>query len=432
MNLITIISDTFRADHLGCYGSERVKTPNLDRLASEGVVFTQAYADGLPTIPMRRVFYTGNSILPEGQWRPLLPDDVTLAQILGQHGFRSGLIADCYHLFKPNLNFHEGFHSWEWIRGQESDPWRSGPRAQCDPTSRIPAHHRNDNYIELARQYLMNMQDRVLEEDYIVARSCRAAMNWLEQNDANRPFMLWLELFDPHEPWDAPQRFRDMYCDDYPIEDYHFGYGVHGDDVREEDYPVLRALYAAEVTFVDSWIGRLLERVDDLGLRDDTLIVFTTDHGTHLGEQGCIQKTPGLLNSCVAQLPLIVRHPDRSFAGKRVAGLVSGMDVAPTLLSLLGVEGAPPMEGRNFWPLVTGEAESIRDHVLTGFGGFCAARTPEWHYFQRWRGPSEGKGPALYDLKADPKELANVVAQHPDVVTQMQALLKEKFPLPEA
>jgi arylsulfatase A-like enzyme len=431
MNLITIISDTFRADHLGCYGNEWIKTPNLDRLAREGVAFTQVYADGLPTIPMRRVFYTGNSILPEGQWRPLLPEDVTVAQILAQHGFTSGLVADCYHLFKPNLNFHEGFDSWEWIRGQEFDKWRSGPREQFDPKRHMPAHHWNEEYDRTMRQYLMNMQDRVLEEDYIVARSCRAAMNWLERNVASKPFMLWLELFDPHEPWDAPQRFRDLYFDAYPVEDYQFGYGVHGDDVREEDYPALRALYAAEVTFVDLWIGRLLERVDDLGLRDDTLIVFTTDHGTHLGEQGCIQKTPGLLNSCVAQLPLIVRHPDTQFAGKRVDGLVSGMDLAPTLLSLVGVEDHPPMDGRSFWPLATGEPGSIRDHVLTGFGGFCAARTKEWHYFQRWRGPSEGKGPALYDLTTDPKETANVVAEHPDVVAQMKALLAGKFPLPE-
>jgi arylsulfatase A-like enzyme len=277
----------------------------------------------------------------------------------------------------------------------------------------------------------MNMQDRVLEEDYIVARSCRAAMNWLERNAAQKPFMLWLELFDPHEPWDAPQRFRDLYHGDYPVDDYQFGYGVRGPDVREEDYPAIRGLYAAEVTFVDLWIGRLLEKVDDLGLRDDTLIVFTTDHGTHLGEQGCIQKTPGLLNSLVAQLPFIVRHPDPQHAGKRVDALVSGMDLAPTALELLGVTAHGPMDGQSFWPLVTGEAGTIRDHVLTGFGGFCAARTKEWHYFQRWRGEQEGKGPALYGLGADPEETQNVIDAHPAVVDEMQALLRPVFPLPE-
>ncbi|MFQ6096413.1 MAG: sulfatase [Armatimonadota bacterium] len=431
MNLILIISDTFRADHLGCYGNEWIKTPNLDRLAAEGVVFTNAYADGLPTIPMRRVFFTGNSILPEGEWRPLLPDDVTVPQIAGQAGFTTGLIADCYHMFKPNLNFHEGFDSWQWIRGQETDKWRSGPKEKFDPKRHMPEHLWNPNYDRAIRQYLMNMQDRVLEEDYIVARSCRAAMNWLEQNIANKPFILWLELFDPHEPWDAPKRFRDMYYDDYPVEDFQFGYGVRTQDVREEDLPAIRALYAAEVTFVDLWIGRLLERVDDLGLRDDTLILFTTDHGTHLGEQGCLQKTPGFLNSLVAQLPLIVRHPDRQFAGRRIDELVSGVDVAPTVLELLGVRDHPPMDGRNFWRLVTGEVESLHDYVLIGFRGFGAARTREWHYFQSVTAPNPGKGPALYDLKSDPKETTNVVSEHPEAVEHMQSLLATKFPVPE-
>ena len=93
MNLIVIVTDTFRADHLGCYGAENTETPNLDKLAAEGVVFTNCYADGLPTIPMRRVFYTGNSILPEGQWQPLYADDITIAEILADEGYTSGLVA---------------------------------------------------------------------------------------------------------------------------------------------------------------------------------------------------------------------------------------------------------------------------------------------------------------------------------------------------
>jgi arylsulfatase A-like enzyme len=429
MNLIVIVSDTFRADHLGCYGNEWIRTPNLDELAAQGVVFTNAYGDGLPTIPMRRVFYTGNSILPESQWRPLLPDDITVAQILAEHGFTSGLVADCYHMFKPNLNFHEGFDSWEWIRGQENDKWRSGPKDKFDPRRHMPEHHWNPRYDETMRQYLMNMQDRVLEEDYIVARSCRAAMNWLEQNVSGKPFMLWLELFDPHEPWDAPQRFRDMYYDDYPVEDFQFGYGVRTQDVREEDYPAIRGLYAAEVTFVDLWIGHLLEKVSGLGLDEDTVIAFTTDHGTHLGEQGCLQKTPGLLNSAVAQIPLIMRHPDGQYAGRRVDALASGLDLAPTLLRLAGVTDHPPMDGADLWRLVEGEAEALRDHLLIGFRNFAAARTQQWHYFQSVTAADPGKGPALYDLQADPRETTNVVQEHPDVVAQMRALIAEKFPL---
>ena len=173
MNLIMIVADTFRADHLGCYGNERVKTPSLDRLASEGVRFANAYADGLATIPMRRVFYTGKSILPEGAWIPMANDDVTLAEILSENGFTTALVSDCYHQFKPGMNFHRGFDSWEWIRGQENDQWRSGPKESFDPKEVMPEHLWNDKYDVLMRQYLMNQQDRRTEEDYICARSCR-------------------------------------------------------------------------------------------------------------------------------------------------------------------------------------------------------------------------------------------------------------------
>ena len=428
MNLVMIVTDTFRADYLGCYGNDWIRTPNLDKLAAEGVLFANAYADGLPTIPMRRVFYTGNSILPEGAWCPLKDDDVTLAEILKGHGFTTGLVADCYHLFKPNLNLHRGFDSWEWIRGQENDKWRSGPRELVDPKKVMPEHLWNEQYDGAMRQYLMNNQDRRTEDDYICARSCRAAMRWLEQNLAAKPFMLWIELFDPHEPWDAPERFRRMYYDDYPCENFQFGYGVRKAAVRKDDLPAIKALYAAEVSFVDQCLGRLFDVVRDLGLMDDTIIAFSTDHGTHLGEEGCIQKTPGLLNSCVARLPLIVRHPDQQLAGKRIDALVNGIDYAPTFLSLLGVEDHPPMDGVDFWPLAQGDVEAVHDHIFTGFRGFGMVRNRDWHYFQQTKpGEDPGKGPCLYDLNSDPEETTNVVADHPDVVAQLRRLVEERF-----
>jgi arylsulfatase A-like enzyme len=120
-----------------------------------------------------------------------------------------------------------------------------------------------------------------------------------------------------------------MYREQYPYERYLFGYGVRnkvGRDIRPDDLPVIRDLYAAEVTFSDYCIGRLLERVEDLGLTDSTIIVFSTDHGTHLGEEGCVQKTPALLNACVTHIPLIIKHPDKKLAGQRTDGLVSAID----------------------------------------------------------------------------------------------------------
>lgn len=429
MNLIVIVTDTFRADHLGCYGAENTSTPNLDRLARDGVAFTNCYADGLPTIPMRRVFYTGNSILPEGEWRPLDPDDVTVAEILAESGYTTGLISDCYHQFKPNLNFHRGFDSWQWIRGQENDKWRSGPRSAIDLDRSVPDHMRSPGWDERLTQYLLNMQDRQSEEDYICARSCTAAMEWLDRNAKQTPFMLWLELFDPHEPWDPPRRLREKYYDDYPAEEFHFGYGVDKSLVIDEDLPAIRALYEGEIEFLDEWIGRLLDHVEEMGLLDDTVIVFTTDHGTHLGEEGCLQKTWSYLNSMVAQIPMIVRHPDESFAGTRVDALASGMDLAPMLMRFAEVEDHPPMDGEDMWRLAEGDVETLHDWLLIGFRKFAAARTLDWHYFQGLDREQPGHGPALYDLNADPGETTNVVDEHPDVVEDLRRLIGGCFEL---
>ena len=446
-NLIFIVADTFRADHLGCYSSTRAKTPNLDRLAAESVVFTNCYADGLPTIPCRRVYHTGNSIIPmrvHGGWVPLRQGDRTLAQVLGHAGFTTGFIADTYHYFKPGMNFHQGFSSWEWIRGQETDAWRSGPRDEFDPKKHMPEHLWNPDYDRRMRQYMMNTQDRKKEEDYFCARSFLAGLEWLKANAGADRFMLWIDTFDPHEPWDAPRRFQEMHYDRYPSERFLFGYGVRNQDILPGDLPAIRGLYAAEVSFVDMWVGRFLDGVRKLGLLDDTLILFTTDHGTHLGEEGCVQKTAALLNSCVARLPLIVRHPDASFAGKRVDALISAADTMPTVLSLLEVEHDLTLDGTSFWGLAAGAVESVHDFVVTEYDSYAAVRDREWHYFQETRGEGcfdaafvtgqaekikrGARGvPHLYDLASDPQEKTNVVLDHPDVVARMQERLSERL-----
>ena len=428
-NLIVIIADTFRADHLGCYGNDWIKTPCLDRMAEQGTVFANCYADGLPTIPARRVLFTGNSIIPmqvHGGWTPLRAEDVTLAEILRERGFTTGFVTDTYHYFAPNMNFHRGFDFWHWVRGQENDKWRSGPKDEINVRDHAPEHLLTEGAEARSTQYLLNTRDIRREEDYFCAQTFREAGNWLERNRRQKPFMLWIDTFDPHEPWDAPERFQKMYYDKYPCKRFIFDYGFDTSLIRKGDLPALRALYAAEVSFVDMWIGYLLAKVEALDLMDDTIIVFSTDHGTHIGEQGCIRKQPGLLNSCVAHLPLIVRHPDRSMAGRRVGALVSATDLAPTFLNMLAVKDRPEMDGSDFWPTATGKAEAVHDRLFVQFGGFAAVRDDKWHYFQH-TGDNRGKGPALYDLKRDPRETKNVLRQHPRVVARMRQHLEQRL-----
>ncbi|MFC1606730.1 sulfatase [Candidatus Latescibacterota bacterium] len=429
LNIIVIIADTFRWDYLGFTSNGRIKTPNLDALAEEGVYFDNCYADGLPTIPSRRVMHTGRSIMPDkNKWRPLEKTDITFAEITGKAGFTTGFVVDTFHHFKPGMNIHRGFDNWIWIRGQESDPYKSGPRNAVNPDDYSPIHLQNDYYRERIMQYVLNTKDRKSEEDYFCAQSCDAASQWIEENkDNDGPFMLFIDMFDPHEPWDAPPRFQKMYRKKYPLDRYIFGYGVNMEDVLEDDYPIIQDLYAAEVTFSDYCIGRLIDSVKRMGLWDNTIIAFSTDHGTHLGEQGCVQKQAKLLNSCIGRVPLIIRHPDQGSKGKRVDALTSHMDFVPTFLSMLGVDSNVLMDGQNMWDLVNGTKTKLRDHAITGYGNYGSIHTDKWHYFQNVWGNNPGLGPQLYDVVNDHNETKNVVDIHPDVVTELKQKLEEAF-----
>ena len=433
LNLIVVCADTSRLDHLGPYGSTRVKTPNLDDFAKQSIVFENSYAEALPTLPCRRVFFTGRGYLHEkdGWWRALREDDVTLASVLRKAGYHTGIITDIFHYFKPGMNFHQGFDSFEFIRGQEADAWVSGPNAEFDPKKHMPPHHHGKSYLDGMRQYMMNTRhfDRDKEDDYFAAQVFTRAMRWLDDSAKQTPFFLWIDSFDPHEPWDPPKRYADMYRTEWPYERYLFGYpNVPERKLRRDDYPYIRDLYAGEVTYVDSWVGRFLQKVESLGLLDDTLVLFLSDHGTHLGEFDCVQKTPGLTNSALANLPLIIRHPDTAkYAGSRVSGYISAVDYMPTLLSLLGMGGLPGMDGQTFWPKVGDPQAVLHERVFFGYGDFGAVRDSDWLYFQNWRGDDRGKGPALFDLKDDPKEETNVIAAHPKVVTEMRGLIEDRF-----
>jgi arylsulfatase A-like enzyme len=196
-------------------------------------------------------------------------------------------------------------------------------------------------------------------------------------------------------------------------------------DIREDDYPFIRDLYSAEVTFSDHCVGGLIENIKKLGLWENTIIAFSTDHGTHLGEQGCVQKQAKLLNSCLARVPFIIRHPDPAFRGKRVTELASHRDFVPTFLSLLGVKSNLSFHGGNAWELISGG--KLRNHAVTGYGNFGAVHTHSWHYFQNVWGNDPGLGPQLYDLGKDPREEKNVVKSYPEVVAEMKKIMEESF-----
>jgi len=359
-------------------------------------------------------------------WHALDEDDVTMAEVLQEAGYTTGFVTDVYHMFKPTGNFHRGFDSWQWIRGQEQDRYISGPRDDVD----FGPYVRGDSYqrrrFQGLEQYLLNVSKRKDEEEYFVAQVMRTAADWISDNTGNSPFFLWVDCFDPHEPWEPPREYADIYCPDYDGPEPVVG-AKSVDKLTPEEFERTKALYAGEVTLVDKWIGHLLDRLDECGLTDDTIVAFTSDHGTLLGEHGHIHKSHYMLIRPEVRLPLLVRHPDRQFAGKRVEALVHAPDFAPTLLGLLGVDPPDRVTGKDMWPLVTGDAESIHDFVVTAYTYYAALRTTDWNYIITYTDPIRGTelAPRLFDLQNDPDETTDVVSDHAETAAELRARLDE-------
>jgi len=430
MNVIVIMLDSLRQDHLGCYGNPWIETPNIDRLAQESVIFENAYPEGLPTIPVRTALFTGQYTLPYRPWQPMVKEDLAVAEILDEHGHISALITDTYHLFKPDMNFHRGFHVFRWIRGQEADAYRSAPHGKNLDDYIKPAM-KGTRVERMLEQYLKNTSQREGEEDYFAAQVMRESMEWLEGNHGHEKFFLWVDSFDPHEPWDPPPPFDTRYTDpNYEGPKLiHPKYGPV-DWMTEEELEYVRGLYAGEVSFVDKWVGKLLDKIGELGLYDNSLIVLLADHGHPHGDHGTIMKSAQNLYGELLRIPLLIRHPEKLYAGRRVDALVQTHDILPTILDLLGLEDETiAMHGKSVWPLVTGEREKLRDYAIVGYhqSEHRCLRDKEWSYIHR----PEGERCELYNLKEDPKEGRNLIDECPTRAEELASHLGRYFRIME-
>jgi arylsulfatase A-like enzyme len=432
LNLILIVADTFRADALDCYGDGEIETPNLDRFASSATSFLEAYAEGLPTLPVRRALLTGRRVIPFRMvdqasdtvrlagWHPLFQEDVTLAEALQKAGYTTAYFTDVYHAMKPGKNFHRGFHCWRWVRGQENDPYVSGPAKGIDwrqfahSTQQPPPSQRPQFF-----QYLLNRRDWKTEEDWFVGRLAAEAERWLDDNIDNSPFFLYLDSFMPHEWWDPAPGYAERYFASYQgprLIAPPAGTGkMSPDEVRH-----VQALYHGSITQVDRWLGRVLGKIEKLGLLDNSVVVFTSDHGTMMGEQQEIHKAASRLRAQVTRVPLLIRHPDRATHGRRVSGFVQHPDIMPTLMKLIGVDVPQRCTGGDVW-----QKPPDRQAIVTAFGYYASVRTPEWNLIVPWdmEKVDRPKFAQLYDLRSDPRELTNVIDQHPQVAVELRQKL---------
>ncbi len=448
LNLIVFVSDTFRHDNLECYGGREVngrpvECPNLNRFANDCVVFEDAYPEGMPTIVIRRTLYTGRRVLPFHfypqhddlvqlpGWHGFFNEDVTFSETLNHSGYITALISDLPHQEKPGRNFHRGFRTVRWVRGNESDlygtvPHRFLPLNDIAPPEYFTPHPGSWISLPWMNQYIANKKLWSKQGDSCAEIVSRETSQWLRENHGESPFYLHVECFDSHEPFDPPRAFLEKYLPD--PKGYSYLMGPYSDvNLPEPVKQRIRAQYAGEVTCVDYWFGKVLETITELGLLDNSIVVFLSDHGTMQGEQNQFAKGPARLRGQVTHVPLMVRLPHKQFAGKKVPGFVQLPDVMPTLLHLMGLKPPSRVTGKNFWPLVTGETKSLRDYTVHAYEWVAAVRDKEWNCSMVWN-PKHDKGsyaPQLYNLSQDPQELHNVAAKYPDVVRRLAPRIKE-------
>lgn len=424
MNVIVLINDTWRWDYLGCYGNNWIKTPNLDKLASEGAVFDYCYSEGLPTVPTRTTFFTGRFTFPFRGWQRLEPKDVLLAEVLWNKGFHSAMVTDVYHLHKPSMAFERGFDYTKHVRGHEGDPHIMDESIEVD----VDKYYKGDGKDKAVKaqltQYLRNVHDWKGEEDTFVAQCLKEGMKWLDEQPKRDNLFLWLDCFDPHEPWDPPSPYNRMYTDAsykgqdiiHPIPGNVEGY------LTPEELNHIKMLYAGKVTLCDHWIGIFLDKVKELGLYENSLIIFTTDHGAPFGEHGYIKKAqPGLYEDLV-HIPLIIRHPEGKGAGKRFSAMVETTEVFPTILDFLKVRQPPKIHGQSLLPMMAGEVESIRDYAYMGhFKRNWRVSNQEWAFTLNF---DKGKANELYNLKEDPEEQKDLISENPQKAMELELELR--------
>jgi arylsulfatase A-like enzyme len=428
MNVILVILDSLRKDHIGVYGNNRIKTPNLDALAEESLLFTRAYPESLPTLCARRAIHTGmrtwpfrnfvrlpgETFQPAG-WQPIPEVQTTVSEILFASGYSTAMFADTQPLFHPSMNFQRGFGVFEWMRGQERDRFRPKLGVPQEQIRQKTVPGNDVRMVDKVRQYLANTQDRKTEEDWFAPRLFTRGMEFLEHAGEGEPFFLVLDSFDPHEPWDPPEEYVSLYSDDYQGRDPIVpNYGTsRWIDARQLER--MRALYSGEVTMVDRWFGRFLDKMESTGRMDDTLLLVLADHGVALGEHGYTGKPANVLWPEVTDIPFYIRHPEGTGAGKTSDYFASTHDVAPTILGVLGIDPLQEMDGQDLSPLLEGSEPGSRPHFTLGYNQYVWARDERYVMFS----VNNRSMPYLYDLRSDPGMYRNIAAGNRDIVRRM-------------
>ncbi len=362
--VVILLLDSLNRHMIGPYGGREFDTPNLDRLARRAVRFDRHFTGSLPCMPARHDILCGALDFLWRPWGSIELWERPLTVPLRRAGVVTQLISDHPHLFEiGGENYHCDFTAWDYQRGHESDPWKT----RADP-SWLGAPSTGHEWMpyERSRTWLRG------EADFPGPRTMAAAASWLDEHaPAHERFLLFVDEFDPHEPFDTPEPYASMYDPDWqgphliwpPYTRAGLGDGV----LDERQARQVRASYGGKLTMIDAWLGRVLDALDRRALWDDTAVILCTDHGHYLGEKDAWGKPALPIYEPLGHTPLMIAWPGRD-AGTCDA-LTTNVDLYATVMEIFGAEPRHRTHGRSLVPLLTGEADAVREHLLAGYWG---------------------------------------------------------------
>lgn len=421
-NVLWICTDQHRFDALGCTGPPVLETPTIDSLADEGVRFEHAYAQSPVCTPSRASFLTGRyprttRCRQNGQNLPR--DERLVTRLLADTGYECGLSGKLHVSSidtsvastaerEPARRVEDGYGTYRWAGTPERGEHHEWLASRDASTEKTPVE---------GSKYVVR---GLAPEDHHTTWCADRAVEFVETR-GETPWSFSLNFFDPHQPFDPPAAYLDRYLDrldEVPAPDYEpgeldekplfqemqrrgdTGYDATAMDARE--HRLIRAAYYAMVELVDDAVGRVVDALERTGQREDTLVVFTADHGELLGDHGIYRKGPQFYDPAI-RVPLIVAGPGVAPGGRVSEAFVELVDLAPTLLEAVGEDPHPGMQGRSFWPLLRGETDEHRRDV------YCEFYNAQ-PYEADWTAPDEVDEEALFSRARDPAGVASRTA----------------------
>ena len=368
MNIVLFTIDTLRADHLECYGYDRVKTPNINRLASEGILFEHNIVQAPLTLPSHSSIFTGTHPLYHGMRDNggfyLEENHITLAEALKNRAYSTGAFVGAF-VLDSRWGLDQGFDYYY---------------DNFDLTK----------YKTVSLDSVQRRGDEVLSEAY----------KWLEKNSHNK-FFAWIHLYDPHTPYDPPEPYKTQYSG------RRFG------------------LYDGEIAYVDLLMGDFRNFMEEKNLLDKTLIIFTGDHGESLGEHKENAHGFFIYDSDI-RVPLIIRFPENKFQGNIIPNQVRSIDIMPTILNMLGEKSPENVQGKSILPLILGKQGG------EALSAYSETYWPRYHYgWSELKSLRKGQykfidapKPELYDILEDPGEVNNLVNKKATLSHEMKRELE--------